>query len=38
MPLTFRDIARFAFKVGRAPRPAADALVGLLGLDKAEFK
>jgi hypothetical protein len=37
MPLSFPDIVQFAFKVGRAPRTAADALVGFLGLDRAEF-
>ncbi len=41
MPLSFPDIVQFAFKVGRSPRllgavTAADALVGLLGLDKAQ--
>ena len=42
MPLSFPDIAQFAFKVGQTPWllgavSAADALVGLLGLDRAEF-
>ena len=37
MSFSFPDIAQFAFKVGRSPRTAADALVGLLGLDRAEF-
>ncbi len=42
MSLSFPDIALFAFKVGQAPWPAADAssrdaLVGLLGLDRAKF-
>src|ERR1700733_12677051 len=36
MRLSFPDIVQFAFKVGRAPRPAADALVGLLRLDRTE--
>ncbi len=42
MPLSFPDIVQLAFKVGRSPRllgavTAADALVGLLGLDRGEF-
>ena len=37
MPLSFPDIDQFAFKVGQTPWSAADALVGLLGLDRAEF-
>jgi hypothetical protein len=41
MSLRFSDIAQFAFKVGQAwllgAVPAADALVGLLGSDRAEF-
>src|SRR5580704_5149344 len=37
MSLSFPDIAQFAFKVGQTPWSAADALVGLLGLDGAEF-
>ena len=37
MSLSFPDIAQFAAIVGRTPRSAADALVGLFGLDGVEF-
>ena len=37
MPLNFPDITQFAFKSGADPWSAADPLVGLLGLDGAEF-
>jgi hypothetical protein len=37
MSRSFPDIVQFAFKVGRSPRTGADALVGLLGLDRAEL-
>jgi hypothetical protein len=36
MSVSFPDIARFELKVGQT-RCAADALVGLLGSDRAEF-
>jgi hypothetical protein len=36
MPLTFLDSAQFGFLVGRTPWSAADALVGLLGLDEVD--
>ena len=37
MSLSFPKIAQFAFLVGRSPWTAADALVGLLGLEEADF-
>jgi hypothetical protein len=36
MSLSFPKIAQFAFLVGRSPRTAADALVGLPGLKEAD--
>ena len=37
MPPSFPATAQSAFLVGRSPWTAADALVGLLGLEKADF-
>jgi hypothetical protein len=37
MPLSFPKTAQFARFVGRTPWSAADALVGLPGLDESDF-
>jgi hypothetical protein len=37
MPLSFPKTAQSAFLVGRTPWSAADAHVGLLGLDESDF-